>query len=103
MPANDTCQSPRLRLSVAGAAAACWSRVVLGNHAEMPKRLFDRFTLFGWARLDPAIATDALCPTHGGYATNLLDVSDPSRFRDEAVVTLHERLDLGGRGHFMPP
>src|SRR3989441_7599400 len=71
------------------------------NHAEMSKRLFDRLTLFGRARLDVTIATGALRPTHGGYAVNLLDVSDPSRFRDEAVVTLHELLNLGGGGHVM--
>src|SRR5438876_4064797 len=68
----------------------------------MPKRLFDRLPLFGRARLDVTIATGALRSTHGRYAVNLLDMSDPSRFRDEAVVTLHELLNLGGRGHFMP-
>jgi hypothetical protein len=77
--------------------------VVLGNHAEVPERLLDRFTLLGWAGLDATIATDALCPTHAGDAVNFFDVSDPSRFRDEAMVTLHERLDLDGRGHSCPP
>src|SRR5438094_2139686 len=71
------------------------------NHAEMPKRLFDRLTLVGRARLDVTIATGALRPTHGRYAVNLLDVSDPSRLRDETVVTLHELLNLGGGGHVM--
>src|SRR2546426_5040720 len=52
----------------------------------MPKRLFDRLTLFGRARLDVTIATGALRPTHGRYAVDLFHVSDPSRFRDEAVV-----------------
>src|SRR2546422_5451070 len=66
----------------------------------MPKRLFDRLTLFGRARLDVTIATGALRPTHGRYAVDLFHVSDPSRFRDEAVATLHELLNLGGRGHF---
>src|SRR3989441_13276077 len=68
----------------------------------MPKRLFDRLTLFGRARLDVTIATGALRPTHGRYAVDLFNVSDPPRFRDEAVVTLHELLNLGVRGHFMP-
>src|SRR2546428_14189340 len=66
----------------------------------MPKRLFDRLTLFGRARLDVTIATGALRPTHGRYAVDLFHVSDPSRFLDEAVATLHELLNLGGRGHF---
>jgi hypothetical protein len=29
-------------------------------------------------------------------------MSDPTRLRDEAVVTLHELLDLGVRAHFVP-
>src|SRR2546425_684466 len=41
-------------------------------------------------------------PTQRRYAVNLLDMSDPPRFRDEAVVMLHELLNLGVRGHFMP-
>jgi hypothetical protein len=29
-------------------------------------------------------------------------MSDPSRFLDEAVVTRHDLLNLGARGHFVP-
>src|SRR5256712_11769971 len=68
----------------------------------MPKRLFDRLTLFGRARLDVTITTGPVRPTQRRYAMNLLDMSDPPRFRDEAMVTLHELLNLGVRGHFMP-
>src|SRR6266849_3256653 len=68
----------------------------------MPKRLLDRLPLVGRARLNVTIATGALRPTHGRYAVNLLDMSDPPRCRDEAVVMLHKLLNLGVRGHFMP-
>src|SRR5439155_23619860 len=71
------------------------------NHAEIPKRLFDRLTLFGRARLDVTITTGPVRPTQRRYAMNLLDMSDPPRFRDEAVVMLHELLNLGVRGHFL--
>src|SRR2546422_699524 len=67
----------------------------------MPKRLFDRLTLFGRARLDVTITTGPVRPTQRWYAMNLLDMSDPPRFRDEAVVMLHELLNLGVRGHFL--
>src|SRR5213596_785035 len=69
------------------------------NHAEMPKRLFDRLTLFGRARIDVTIPTGPVRPTQRRYAVNLLDMSDPPRFRDEAVVALHELMNLGVRGH----
>jgi hypothetical protein len=72
------------------------------NHAEMPKRLLDRLTLFGRAWLDVTIPTGSVRATQRRYAVNLLDMSDPPRFRDEAVVMLHELLNLGVRGHFMP-
>src|SRR2546425_10599854 len=68
----------------------------------MPKRLFDRLTLFGRARLDVTITTGPVRPTQGRYAVNLLAMSDPPSFRDEAVVMLHELLNLGVRGHFRP-
>jgi hypothetical protein len=68
----------------------------------MPKRLFDRLALFLRARLDVTTATGPVCPTQRRYAMNFLDMSDPPRFRDEAVVTLHEFPNLGVRGHFMP-
>src|SRR5437660_11047154 len=68
----------------------------------MPKRLLDRLTLFGRAWLDVTIPTGSVRPTQRRYAVDLLDMSDPPRFRDEAVVTLHELLNLGVRGHFMP-
>jgi hypothetical protein len=68
----------------------------------MPKRLFDRLTLFGRTWLDVTLPTGPVRATQRRYAVNLLDVSDPPRFRDEAVVTLHELLNLGVRGHFMP-
>jgi len=55
------------------------------NHAEMPKRLFDRLTLFWRARLDVTAATGPVRPTERRYAVNLLDMSDPPRFRDEAL------------------
>jgi hypothetical protein len=67
----------------------------------MPKRLFDRLALFLRARLDVAIVASPVGLTQRRYAVNLLDVRDPSRFRNEAVVTLHELLNLGVRGHFM--
>src|SRR5881296_680280 len=67
----------------------------------MPKRLFDRLTLFGRARLDVTIPTGPVRPTQRRYAVNLLDMSDPPCFRDEAVVALHELLNLGVRGHCM--
>jgi len=67
----------------------------------MPKRLFDRLTLFGWARLDVTITTGPVRPTQRRYAVNLLDMSDPPSFRDEAVVMLHELLDLVVRGHLV--
>ena len=60
------------------------------EHAEMPKRLFDRLTLFGRARLDVTTAAGPVRFTQRRYAVNLLDMRDPSRLRDEAVVTLHE-------------
>jgi hypothetical protein len=55
----------------------------------MPKRLFDRLTLFGWAWLDVTIPTGPVHPTERRYAVNLLDMSDPPHLRDEAVVTLY--------------
>ena len=69
----------------------------------MPKRLLDRLSLFGRARLDVTIATGAARSPQRRYTVNLLDMSDPSHFRDEAVATLHELLDLGVRGHFIAP
>jgi len=71
------------------------------NHTEMPKRLFDRLALFLRARLDVTTATGPVRPTQRRYTVNLFDMSDPSRFRDEAVVTLHEFPNLGVRGHFI--
>src|SRR5207244_11853342 len=68
----------------------------------MPKRLLDRLTLFGRAWLDVTIPTGSVRPTQRRYAVNLLDMSDPPRFRDEAVVMLPELLSLGVRGHCMP-
>jgi hypothetical protein len=67
----------------------------------MPKRLFDHLALFRRGRLDVTIATGPVRPTQRRYLVNLLDMSDPSRFRDEAVVMLHELLNLGVRGHFI--
>src|SRR5207245_10903794 len=78
------------------------SRRPSSNHAEMPKRLFDRLTLFGRARLDVTIPTGAVRLTQRRYAVNLLDMGDPPRFRDEAMMTLHELLNLVVRGHFLP-
>jgi hypothetical protein len=72
------------------------------NHAEMPKGLFDRLTLFGRARLDVTIPTGPVRPPQRRYAVNLLDMKDPPRFGDEAVVTLHELLNLRVRRHFLP-
>lgn len=69
----------------------------------MAKRLFDRLPLFRWARFDVTIQTRPSCFTQRRYTVNLLDMGDPTRLRDEAVVTLHELLDLGVRGHFVPP
>jgi hypothetical protein len=72
------------------------------NHAEMPKRLFDRLTLFGRAWLDVTISTGPVRPPQRRYAMKLLNMEDPPRLRDEAVVTLHELLNLGVRRHFLP-
>jgi hypothetical protein len=58
-------------------------------------------TLFGWARLDVTIPTGPVRPTKRRYTVNLLDVSDPPHFRDEAVLPLYELLNLGARGHFV--
>jgi hypothetical protein len=69
----------------------------------MPKRLLDGLALFGRARLDVTIPTGPVRRTQGRDAVNLLDMSDPPRFRDEAVMLLHELLDLGVRGRFRPP
>jgi len=68
----------------------------------MPERLFDRFPFFWWARLDIAATTGPARPPQRRHAVNLLDMSDPPRFWDEAVVTLHELLNLDVRGHTMP-
>jgi hypothetical protein len=65
----------------------------------MSERLFDRLALFLRAPLDVAIATGAVRLTQRRYAVSLFDMSDPSRFRDEAMVTLHELLNLGVRGY----
>jgi hypothetical protein len=54
----------------------------------MPKRLFDRLALFGWARLDSPIPTAPFRLTQ--------------RFREEAVAALHELLNLDIRGHSCP-
>jgi hypothetical protein len=67
----------------------------------MPKRLFDRLALFGRARLEITITPGALRSTNRWHAVNLLDMSDPPSFRDEAVVTLHELLNLDVCGHFI--
>jgi len=64
----------------------------------MAKRLFDRLALFGWARLDVTTAAGPVRFTAHRYA--VFHMRDPSRLRDEAVVTLHELLNLGVRGHF---
>ena len=72
------------------------------DHAEVSKGLFDRLTLLGRAWLDVTIPTGSLRLTQRGYAVNLFDMSDPPRFRDEAVVMLHELLNLAVGGHFMP-
>ena len=61
----------------------------------MPKRLFDRLALFLRARLDVAIVAGPVGLTQRRYVVNLLDMRDPSRFWNEAVVTLHELLNLG--------
>jgi len=71
------------------------------NHPEMPKRLFDRLALFGRARLEITITPGAVRSTDRWHAVNLLDMSDPPSFRDEAVVTLHELLNLDVCGHFI--
>ena len=68
----------------------------------MAKRLFDRLALFGRARFDLPITTSPVRPPQRRYAVNLLDMSDPTRLRDEAMATLYEPLDLAVRGHFMP-
>jgi hypothetical protein len=52
----------------------------------MPERLFDRLALFLRARLDVTIVTGAVRLTQCRDAVNLFDMSDPPRFRDEAVV-----------------
>jgi hypothetical protein len=67
----------------------------------MPERFFDRLALFLRARLDVTIVTGAVRLTQRRYAVNLFDMSDPSPSRDEAVVTLHELLNLRVRGHFI--
>jgi len=69
----------------------------------MPKRLFDCLTLFGRARLYVTIPTGPVRPTQRRHAVNLLDMSDRPHFWDEAVVMLHELLNLGVGGDFMPP
>ena len=99
--ARRACPAKRTTIRIDASAGLIAGRPS-SNRAEMPKRLFDRLTLVGRARLEVTIATGASRPTHGRYAMNLLDVSDPSRFRDEAVVTLHELLNLGRRGYFVP-
>jgi hypothetical protein len=83
------------------AVSAVMPAVLPSNHTEMPKRLFDRLALFRRARLDVAIATGPVRPTQRRDAVNFLDMSDPSRFGDKAVVTLHELLNLGVCGHFI--
>jgi len=67
----------------------------------MPERLFDRLALFLRARLDVTIVAGSIGLTQRRYAVNLLDMRDPTCFRNEAVVTLHELLNLGVRGHLM--
>jgi len=42
----------------------------------MPKRLFDRLTLFGRARLDVTIPTGPVRPTQRRDAVNFLGVSE---------------------------
>ena len=49
-------------------------------------RCFDRLALFLRARLDVAIVAGSIGLTQRRYAVNLFDMSDPPRFRDEAVV-----------------
>src|SRR5260370_14351968 len=68
----------------------------------MAKRLFDRLALFGRARFARPIPTSPVRPPQRRYAVNLLDMSDPTRLRDEAMVPLYEPLDLAVGGHFMP-
>jgi len=69
---------------------------------KLPKGLFDRLTLLGRARLDVTFTMRPVRPPQRRYAVSFLDMRDPSRFRDEAVVALHELLNLGVRGHFLP-
>jgi hypothetical protein len=64
----------------------------------MPERLFDRL-LFGWARLDSTIPTGPFRLTQRRDIVDLLNVRDPPSFRDEAVATLYELLNLDIRGH----
>ena len=61
------------------------------------QRLFDRLALFLRAPLNVTIVTGAVRLTQRRGAVSLLDVRDPSRFRGEAMVTLHELLNLGTR------
>src|SRR5438094_10015608 len=68
----------------------------------MPKRLLDRLTLFGRAWLDITIPTGSVHPTQRRYAVNLLDMSDPPRVLDEAVVMLQELVNRGLRGGCTP-
>jgi len=58
------------------------------DHVEMPKRLFDCLPLLGRAGLQMTTPTGPLRPAQRQYAVNFLDMGDPPRFRDEAVVML---------------
>src|SRR5438552_5880819 len=58
------------------------------NHSEVAERPFDRWPLVVWARHGPAMTGAIPGPFHG-EAVQLLDVSDPARFRDESEVPPH--------------
>jgi hypothetical protein len=55
-----------------------------------------------WTLRATACWTRPTRPLVAGATAQPSDITDPPCLRDEAMVTLHELLNLGGRGHFMP-
>ncbi len=68
----------------------------------MPERLFDCLTLFGRARDDPTTPTGTVRRSARRQAPKRLDMSDPTGFRDEAVMTLNDILYLALGRHPNP-
>src|SRR5712664_1788785 len=69
------------------------------NQTEVPKRLFDDLALLGRARYDAPATTGAVRRSARRQAPKRLDMSDPTRLRDEAVMPLNEVLYLAVGRH----